>query len=169
MTYCTQADVELAFGRVNVRKWADIDNTNLDAVIVARIAWAVGEADSELDAKLAKSRYQFPLDDSSDLPPILTRMASYLAGVLLYESRGVTDVDEHGRAQHALMWHRKRVEEFIRDVWGKRVELIGVTLKDGAIAPIDEGPDNVVFDDPSDVVRPLGPDMITFSTEWPSS
>lgn len=150
MSYCAKSDVELAFGSANVRKWADLENTGLQATIDARIEWAIANADSELDAKLAGSRYQFPLDDDSDLPPILVRMSSYLAGVLLYESRGVTDRGERGEAQHALMWHRKRVDEFIQDVWGKRVDLLDVTLRNGAVTPIDEGPVAIVFDDPSD-------------------
>lgn len=164
MSYSAKEDVELAFGRSNVRKWADIDNTSLQEVVDARVAWAIEQADSELDSKLANSQYQFPLADDSEVPPILARMSSYLAGVLLYESRGVTDVGERGQAQHALMWHRKRVDEFVRDVWGRRVELLGVTLRDGAVANVAEAPQMVCFPDPAgdraSYVTRLDDDMI---------
>ena len=162
MAYSADTDLYLAFGRTNVRKWADVQNDGLNANITDRIAWAISNADSELDAKLSKSRYQFPLDANSNVPPILTRMSAYLAGVLLYESRGVTDVGQDGKAQHALMWHRQRVDEFVRDIHGRRLELIGVTLKDGAVTPVSEAPAMVHFKDPA-MRRPipkLGDDLI---------
>lgn len=170
MAYCEATDIDLAFGQTNVRKWADVNNNGLASEINARIAWAIENADSEIDSRLNKSRYQFPLSDDSYLPSILVRMSAYLSGVLLYESRGVTDVGPDGKANHALQWHRSRVDEFIRDIHGRRLELIGVTLKDGAVAVVSEAPAMVCFPDPSTVSRPiprLADDMI--STEGPNS
>jgi phage gp36-like protein len=172
MPYSAKTDVELAFGATNVRKWADLENTGLEANVLARIEWAIANADAELDARLAGSRYQFPLADppaEGSYPAILVRMSAYKAGVLLYESRGVTDRGERGEAQHALTWHRKQFEEFVRDVWAKRVDLLGVTLKDGAVVDIDEGPTNVTFDDPADVASPVWAESTAFTTEGPSS
>lgn len=147
MPYCEDTDIELAFGRENVHKWADVDNDNLDASVTARKLWAREQATAELDARLAASAYQFPLA-SGDYPAILVRMCAYLAGVLLYESRGVTDVGEDGKATHALMWHRKRVDEFIRDVYGRRIVLIGAELSASAVTEVTHVPEFVSFDDP---------------------
>jgi len=162
MPYSTRDDLELAFGHTNILLWADLNNTALASEITARINWAIANADDELNSKLANSRYQFPLSDDSDIPPILARMSAYFAGVLLYESRGVTDVGEDGKAQHALMWHRKRVDEFIRDIHARRLVLIGVTLKDGAVDPVSETPSMVCFPDPAyrRPVPTLADDMI---------
>ncbi len=152
MNYCTIDDVYLVFGRSNVRQWADLNNNNVDADIVARQDWAIEQASSEFDSRLADSQYQFPLDDASDLPPVLVRYCASLAGVLLYESRGVTDTDSKGNAMHALGWHRKQYETFVLNVLGRRVALLGVTLRSDAVVPIDGGPSNVCFPDPATVV-----------------
>lgn len=172
MTYSANADVELAFGRSNVRKWADLNNTNLQAEIDDRMEWAREQAYDELNSRLASSRYQFPLAGTT-FPAILVRMEAYLAGVLLYESRGVTDVGEDGKAQHALMWHRKRVDEFIRDVHGKRIELLGAELSADAdaVGPITTTMLMISFDDPSPSrsVPRLEDNMIDIPTDTPSS
>lgn len=150
MTYCTDNDVFLAFGRTNVRKWADLDNTNVQGSIDARMMWAREQAYDELNSRLASSRYHFPLSGTT-FPAILVRMEAYLAGVLLYESRGVTDVGDDGKAQHALMWHRKRVDEFVCDIHAKRIELLDAELSADAeaLGEITTTMLMVSFDDPS--------------------
>lgn len=155
MAYCEDTDLDLAFGQANVRKWADVNNNGVNTEIVARIAWAIANADDYLNSKLRKSRYQFPLADDSTIPPILKRMSAYKAGVLLYESRGITDVGPDGKGNHALLTQKQEVDEFIRDIHGRRVELIGVTLRDGAVASITEAPTMVCFPDPGGERVPL--------------
>lgn len=148
MPYCTVTDLNNAFGSTNVTKWADVNNTQLQAEIDARIAWAIANADDYLNSKLRKSRYQFPLADDSDIPPILARMSAYYAGVLLYDSRGVTDIGPDGKSVHALTPQKNAVDEFIRDIHGRRLELIGVTLREGTVSSISEAPKMVCFEDP---------------------
>jgi len=162
MDYCADTDIFLAFGESNVRKWADVNNNGLKSEIDKRIAWSISNATAHLNSKLHKSRYQFPLSDDSDIPADLTLIASFKAGVLLYESRGITDMGPDGKAVHSLSWHRDQVEEFIRDIHSRRRFLIGVTLKDGAVADISEAPAMVCFPDPSkaDSVTKLEDNMI---------
>lgn len=155
MAYSADTDLDLAFGQANVRKWADVNNNGVNTEIVARIAWAIANADDYLDSKLRKSRYQFPLADDSTIPPILKRMSAYKAGVLLYESRGITDIGPDGRGSHALLTQKQEVDEFIRDIHGRRVELIGVSLRDGAVTSITEAPAMVCFEDPGGERVPL--------------
>lgn len=154
MTYCADTDIDLAFGRENARKWADVDNNGLNAAILARYEWARENAYAELNSRLATSRYQFPLaepaEEDEGYPALLVRMEAFLAGVLMYESRGVTDVNPvSGKPQHALTWHRSRVDEFVRDVHSRRIALLGAVLRDGAVDPVTETPEFVTFDDPS--------------------
>ena len=149
MPYCVDSDLDLAFGRDNVRKWADANNNRLETEVVARKLWARQAATDELDASLAASEYQFPLDDAEPYPGLLVRMCAYLAGVLLYESRGVTDVDAEGRPQHSLMWFRRRVEQFIKDLHGRRIKLVGATLRSAAVETT-QVPEFVSLEDPAD-------------------
>jgi hypothetical protein len=127
MTYSTDGDLELAFGRTNVRKWADVNNDGVAADVAARLEWAREAAYAELNDRLRKSPYQFPLAEpgSGDAyPATVVRMEAYLAGVLLYESRGVTDVNQvTGQPIHALMWHRRAVDRFVTDLCTRRMTL----------------------------------------------
>jgi len=133
-TYSTNQDLYLVFGQSNIKKWADVDNDRVYGNIEARLDWARAQAYDEINSKLAESLYQFPLK-GPDYPLIIVRMEASLAGVLLYESRGVTDVDAQGRAQHALQWHRTFVERCIRDIFARRLVLQGATLRDDATDP----------------------------------
>jgi len=147
--YHTNNDLYLAFGKANIDQWADVDNNSVYSSIEARLNWANEQAASYLDSRLSKSVYQFPLP-SQTYPPILVLMSAYYAAVLLYESRGVTDVGPHGNAMHALQWHRKAVETFVQDVFARRVTL-DVTLRADAVAASErhDTPEFVSFDDPA--------------------
>jgi len=141
MGYCVANDLYLSFGKVNITKWADLDNVGDNANITNRIDWAISNATNYLDSKLSDSPYQFPLPNQV-YPPILVLMTCYLAAVLLYESRGIADVDKNGKGMHALRWHRDHVECFIRDIYARKLDLIGVTLRADAITT-SETPDFV--------------------------
>lgn len=159
-TYSTSNDLYLAFGQENIEKWADLNNNKAPTEIADRLDWARAQAYDELNSRLAQSPYQFPLAGTP--PIILTRMEAYLAGVLLYESRGVTDVGTDGKAQHTLMWHRKRVDEFVRDIYARRIALQNVTLRTGAVTEVRDTPQMVCFPDPGARrgVKHLGDDLI---------
>lgn len=149
MLYCVKNDIYLAFGKSNADKWADLNNNGIQSEVDARYVWAIAQASNELDARLADSPYQFPLDDVATVPPIVVRMASFLAGVLLYESRGITDIGPMGAPTHHLSWHRKWVYDCIRDIYGRKLELPGAVLAAGSVE-ISVTPDFVSFDDPLD-------------------
>jgi phage gp36-like protein len=165
-TYSTDDDMELAFGRSNLLKWADVDNNRDWDAVKRRMTWARTQAKAELDARLRDSAYQFPLDITNRclIPTLLTRMEAYLAAVLLYESRGVTDVGPDGKAQHALMWHRQRVEQFIKQIFARQVKLDGAVLRSDAVQQTSEAPDFISFRDPSHrYPRRVEDDMITMT------
>ncbi len=142
--YATAADLYITFGKQNVTKWADVNNNNVPDEIDDRIEWALEQASAELDARLKNSPLQFPLEEpgsGESYPAIVIRMTCYLAGLLLYESRGVTDAE----GDHQLKWCEKRVDRFVRDVWVRRVSL-------GIEVPIEtsESPFFIEFDDPAE-------------------
>jgi hypothetical protein len=127
MTYCSDDDVFKAFGRSNVRKWADVNNDQVESHVLERLEWAREGAYAYLNDKLRKSSYQFPLAapaSGDSYPFTVVRMEAYYAGVLLYESRGVTDVNPvTGAPMHALSFFKKEVESFIADVITRRITL----------------------------------------------
>lgn len=145
--YCERTDIELAFGVVNVAIWADVDNNKDADSIAARIDWAIEQASDEFDNKTRATPIQAKLADPA--PPMVVRMVAYLAGVLLYESRGVTDMDEKGNPRHQLSWAKQRFDRFIQDVAARRIVLADDALADDALQTTDI-PGFVSLDDPSD-------------------
>lgn len=107
MSYCTRSDIETRFGAANVRKWADLDNSNDDTTISDRIDAAIQSVqDSQIDPALRCGPYTMPMSDPVD--PLITDIAARLAGVWLYEARGVEDINEiTGQPNHRLAWAKK--------------------------------------------------------------
>ncbi len=86
--YIAQSDIESIFGVVNVQKWSKLDNTaGADAT---RIANAIEHAEAVVEDRL-RSQYAIPLTGIGVLPPIITDWCAKLAGVWLYEARGIAD------------------------------------------------------------------------------
>lgn len=91
MSYCTQTDLEIVFGAENINKWADADNLEDNGDILARIAWAIEDAQSDIDSRLSV-RFTTPLET---VPTLIKMLCTKLAGVKLYEfPRGIADGEE---------------------------------------------------------------------------
>jgi phage gp36-like protein len=89
MAYSTTANLNIVWGKDNIIKWADANNT-LNAVDrAARIAWAIECADAYIDARLRRRGYTLPL---STVPVVIRELSARLAGIKLYGSpRGMAD------------------------------------------------------------------------------
>lgn len=110
MAYCTRDDMELQYGADNIRKWADLNNQEVDAEIEARIAWAIEAGDDEVDDRLRGGPYTIPF---TTVPSRITRLSAMWAGISLYDSRGFTDADD---AEDQLKGHRERFDREIRQI-----------------------------------------------------
>jgi hypothetical protein len=74
----------------------------------------IAEASEEIDDRLRGSKYDVPFASGT---VTITKLVARLAGVLLYESRGVQDFEsETGIPYHRLQWHRARVEQVIQEI-----------------------------------------------------
>lgn len=122
MPYCTRQDIENIFGRSNVEQWADVNNNSATPEIASRIEWAINLAGSELDARMRGGVYAVPFTDEP-FDTLWVNAVARLAGVLLYEGRGITDVDTFGRPVHPLSTHRDMAYEFVRKVRGGAIRL----------------------------------------------
>lgn len=113
LAWTSRSEIEKLFGVTNVSKWADLDNTQDADAIAAQIQWVVDHATDEARVELTDSLYNV---QSGAVPPLSLRLATTrLAGVMLYESRGVVDTeDEEGR--HRLRYHDKKAKEFFSRV-----------------------------------------------------
>jgi len=122
MSYSSVDDLYNLFGRINIRKWADLDNHGDDDTIDARVAWALEQANDELNSRLARSPYQFPL--TGTIPPIVKRVEGYLAAMLLNEGRSITDTDEDVGDLKSIA---KRVMAFVNGVKLGTIQITGIT------------------------------------------
>lgn len=120
MPRATRSDLELAFGKHNVEKWADVNNNRLVTEIDARVTWAIEEASAELDARLGHSVIQLADLTGPPWPRLVVRLEAYLAALLLYESRGISDAEE---GEHQLRWVDQRVKKLISAVHLGQVKL----------------------------------------------
>jgi phage gp36-like protein len=117
MAYCVEADLNNMYGANNVQTWADLDGDEDAGKIAARIAAAIVVADDEIDSYMRGGPYPLPLaDDASATPKLVTDISAKLAGVWLYESRGVQDISPEGDPVHRLQWQRKRAYQVMREL-----------------------------------------------------
>lgn len=104
MAYCVRSDIEDRFGVANVTTWADLDNDGNASKITARIARAIVVAEDQVNAWLRGGAYAIPF---SGAPTMIEDICAVLAGVWLYDARGVAEYDmETGKAQHRLHFQR---------------------------------------------------------------
>lgn len=120
MPYATRDDLESQYGISNIAKWADLDGTENAGNITSRIDWALLAASNDIDDRLREGPYDVPFDDP---PDVIVRMTAAAAGVLLYESRGVTDYDATGNVQHQLQYQKNDVEQKILKILSRVIKL----------------------------------------------
>ena len=135
MAYCVRADIEGVFGVENVQTWGNLEDGDialqpvLDA-ITARITRAIADSQAEIDAKLLGGPYGIPFAEPVEI--IVRMVCELLAGVALYEARGVQDyatVDpriEGGterKPAHRLAWHRSRALQMLNELLTGRIQL----------------------------------------------
>jgi phage gp36-like protein len=106
------------FGRSNVNKWADLDNDNEDATIRRRKAWALHRASRKLDELLQGGPYTLPFEMPYDNS--IVDATARLAGVFLYESRGIEDSES---ALNNVSAHKEEVMQ-----WAYRVKRGAIRL-----------------------------------------
>ena len=108
-TYCVRSDVEATFGVQNVESWAKLQDSYSAANITTRITRAIAVASEEIDDVLRFAGIEIPcVDEDGSTPTTIEQICADLAGVWLYESRGVDDIDRSGNPRHKLQYHAER-------------------------------------------------------------
>lgn len=98
--------LEILFGKANIRRWADVENSKnlLDPEITNRVEWAIDWAYDNLKWRLAGSP-ELPVSSK-----VVDDIAARIAGIRLYEMRGISDEDA---TKSPVAHHRKFVDEWI--------------------------------------------------------
>jgi hypothetical protein len=116
-TYSTDADLDNAYGSVNVAAWADLNDNGDAGEIAARKAWARGVAKRWMDSKLRAARLTAPATAENFAEfDLLADVEAERAGAVLYFSRGVSDRQgQAGDMDGAMQAHYDHAErEFDR-------------------------------------------------------
>lgn len=111
MAYSDRDGLELKWGRENVARWADADNTKVESYITARIERFLARASDYIDDRL-RNMYAVPF--ASPVPSAIADLCETLAGVMMYASpRGLVD----GESQSDQMqFHRDEVERLLLEI-----------------------------------------------------
>lgn len=105
--YTSLGRINSMFGQANVAKWSQVNGAaTLDVLRIQGAA--IVDAEAYIDAAL-RNNSQYVVPFTSPIPAHITTIATILAGVNMYEAKGVLDWDpESGRPTHRLHYQRKR-------------------------------------------------------------
>ena len=116
-TYCTRSNIEATFGVKNVERWAKLQDSYEAADITARITRAIAVASEDIDDTLRFAGIAVPcVDEDGETPTTIEQICADLAGVWLYESRGVDDVARDGSPIHKLKAFADRAQQRLEDI-----------------------------------------------------
>ncbi len=132
--YCSRAHMESMFGRENIAKWADMENTEDAQLGFSRVSRSIVVATAEIDDRLRDGPVVIPF---AVPPTTIVNLAAAFAGVWLYESRGIEDFDDTtGQPIHRLAHHKKQAIRTLDEIRaGKRVIDAPTTSRSGVNAP----------------------------------
>jgi len=120
-TYCVKSDIEATFGVTNVEKWAKLQTDYTAEQIATRIARAIAVASEDIDDTLRFAGIEVPCVTEDDTTPTtIEQICADLAGVWLYESRGVDDVARDCSPNHRLKFFADRAQERLEQIAARR-------------------------------------------------
>ena len=90
--YISQSSIENIFGVNNIKHWSNLDNTDL-AVDTTRVSLAISWAEEHVNNRFRNGLYSIPF---STIPQEVINWCATLAGIWLYQSRGMNDENEEG-------------------------------------------------------------------------
>lgn len=122
--YANKSDIEIIFGSDNVTKWADLNNSSDQTEIDARICWSLQQAHSQINDRLTPGPYKIPFE--TPVPIQIIDTCARLAGVILYESRGITDMTDGEKPKNQLTYHRQLAMKLLNNILNDRVQFLGL-------------------------------------------
>ena len=115
--YTDSTKIGQRFGEDNQHLWLSnaIDDGDEPVDYARRAYQFIVDAEAELDAMLLGVYVSGAFEET--IPPTIVRLATDMAGVAMYEARGVDDINaETGEAFHRLRYTKKNCEATIRKI-----------------------------------------------------
>lgn len=151
--YTDSWEVEKMYNRENVRMWLSIPGgDDEDSVDFALRAWEfIDEAERQVDAEISGPFFNgdgLVSDFVNGVPPVIKNVATMLAGVMMYEARGVVDYDTNtSNVSHRLQWHRKRAERLMKSIRNGAIPIRNAGIIMGLPAGYASCPVEKIIDD----------------------
>lgn len=124
--YTTSQIIEQTFGVEAVHKWLAINEKDDPADYALRAYGFIADAEAEID-DILRGACDVPFDDS--VPRLIQTIATNLAAVRFYESRGVVDMDQDaGQPQHRLQYQAKWVDRQIGRIKSGQIKFATETV-----------------------------------------
>lgn len=112
-----RADLNAAFGALNITKWADMSNNRDDTEIAARVDYAINLATEDVKARLRLLSYDV---DTALALPLIEHAICLKAGDILYAPRSVSDEDAD---KDLMSIHRKTYMVFFKQLSAGQLDL----------------------------------------------
>ena len=113
--------VNRRFGADVVNKWCQVNGADADDILVHQSV-AITTAEDYIDAVLRDGIYDVPF--TGTIPSMITNIATMLAGVNMYEAKGVLDWSpDTGQPQHRLHFQRAQAMDLLNNIRIGRVKL----------------------------------------------
>ena len=134
LPWTSRSELDNLFGRSNITTWADLENEEDATQIRQRVRWAVDEATAEARERLSTL---VNMESLTVAPRSLRLTVTRLAGVLLYESRGIKDsAEEDGK--NRLQVHKTAVDRYFREIAaGRRILTLDTSSVPAVIKDVD--------------------------------
>lgn len=140
--YCERSDIETIFGIAEVKTWADLDNNQVAADIANRITAAIAYAQNQIDDRLRGGPHTIPFTEPP--PTTIIDVCAQLAGIRLYEARGVVDYNpDTGKPEHR---HYLMSRKALKTLTNILASIITLDLDDIPAT----APEVVTYEDPHD-------------------
>jgi len=137
MSYCTRTDIDAIFGTSNVSTWADLENKQSPQLILARVTEAIATAQDAIDNSLRGGPYTIPF---TTIPAAIKNVCAALAGLWLYESRGVVETNsETGEPMHRYSWKKTETKTILKNIraGGLRLDLPTIATIEPKVVDVD--------------------------------
>ena len=118
--YCDRGDLETIFGKLNIQRWADLDNDESELTIANRVEWACQWATEFVNSRLQYGHYAVPF---ISVPELIRDLTAMFAGITLYDGRQVASADDHDLVSR----HRRDFDRYIRQIHKGQLKLFNPT------------------------------------------
>lgn len=121
--YCSRKDIERAYGKNNVGRWADLDSNKDTEEIEDRIQYQIVQAGNEVDGDLSQSPYGTPFEEP--YPDVIVYLCALKAGILLYMGRRIASDD----LQNQVSQQQKHYQELVNKINADRFKILNVARR----------------------------------------